>query len=256
VVVAPLTGDDPYADASLYDLEYGDHTEDVAFYVERARAARGPVVELGCGTGRLTIPLARAGVTVVGVDASDTMLDRLRTKLAAEPQEVRRRITLRCDTWDHFRPAGPVGLVVWPFNALHHSVSAAAFTDTLRTIRTWSAPGTNLVLDAYLPDRTLYDRDPETRYEPRTFHDPATGEELDSWEQGWWDEAALTHHVVYVYRSASGTERRTHLALRMIELPELRASIAAAGWTIASEASDFVGTRLNARSLKWVATLV
>ena len=61
--------------ARLYDPWSASVTEDVEFYVEEARASGGPVVELACGTGRISVPVAKAGVPVIGVDASAGMLE-------------------------------------------------------------------------------------------------------------------------------------------------------------------------------------
>ena len=60
--------------AAIYDPWSRSVTEDVAFYVDHALAAGGPVVELAVGTGRIAIQIARAGVTVIGVDSSPGML--------------------------------------------------------------------------------------------------------------------------------------------------------------------------------------
>src|SRR5712664_738567 len=58
--------------------------QDVGFYVEEAKRARGTVLEVGCGTGRILLPIARAGCSIVGVDSSRQMLERCRAKLAGE----------------------------------------------------------------------------------------------------------------------------------------------------------------------------
>ena len=79
-----------FYDSTLVYLE----RKDVEFYVAEARAAGGPVLELGCGTGRVLLPAARAGVEITGLDASANMLERCRAKLAAEPEAVRGRATL------------------------------------------------------------------------------------------------------------------------------------------------------------------
>jgi SAM-dependent methyltransferase len=249
-----VSANDPYADGALYDLEYADMTEDVDFYVQRASEAEGPVVELGCGTGRLTIPIARAGIRVTGVEASPAMLARLRAKLGREEPAVQDRITLRAESWETFRPDEPADVVLWPFNALHHCRDEAALRDVLAHVRSYVRPEGRLALDAYLPDPVLYGRDPDRRYEPRTFVDPATGESLESWEQGWWDEREHVHNVLYVYRSRLG-ERRTHLRLRMFEVERLRAIVGEAGWRIVTEASDFAGAPVGRDALKWVAML-
>src|SRR5208282_1492497 len=68
--------------------------KDVEFYVAEAQASGGPVLELGCGTGRVLLPTARAGLEITGLDASVNMLERCRARLAAEPEEVRRRAAL------------------------------------------------------------------------------------------------------------------------------------------------------------------
>ena len=68
------TENDPYFLPHLYDMEYEGHHEDVLHYVRLAALQRGRVLELGCGTGRLTLPIARSGQEVVGVDYAQEML--------------------------------------------------------------------------------------------------------------------------------------------------------------------------------------
>lgn len=254
---------DPYDDADLYDLEYENHTEDIAFYVDRARQAASlarpgspSVLELGCGTGRLTLPVARAGATVTGVDRSSAMIEALRRKLALEPDDVRSRVALVEDSYPSDVVQGAFHVVLWPFNALHHCPDEDALCRTLSWARDRLLPGAKLYLDAYLPDPELYGRDPERRYEPCTFVDPRTRESIESWEQGFWEEEARTHHVLYTYRWASGRERKVHLKLRMFSLDELRGALRRTNLTLLRESEDFRGTTLNARSLKWVAAAV
>jgi SAM-dependent methyltransferase len=66
---------------------------DVEFYLQLARAAKGPALELGCGTGRIVLPLARAGVQATGLDLSQAMLDIAAGRLAKEDAEVIGRVT-------------------------------------------------------------------------------------------------------------------------------------------------------------------
>src|SRR5690606_17966234 len=85
-----------YLDAALYDYEYRRRRADVAFYRElavRRLGERGRILELGAGSGRVTIPLARAGYEVVAVDASKPMLARLRERVARLPTRIANRIT-------------------------------------------------------------------------------------------------------------------------------------------------------------------
>ena len=81
--------------ADLYDHVglYRDRP-DVAFFVEAATAAGSPVLEVGCGTGRVLIPTARAGIDIVGLDLSPHMLAVCRQRLQTESEAVRARVRL------------------------------------------------------------------------------------------------------------------------------------------------------------------
>jgi ubiquinone/menaquinone biosynthesis C-methylase UbiE len=70
----------PYSDGRLYDLLNAEIVEDIPFYTDEARSASGPVLELSCGTGRLTIPIAKSGVEIVRLDVTASMLAHAREK--------------------------------------------------------------------------------------------------------------------------------------------------------------------------------
>jgi SAM-dependent methyltransferase len=78
----------------VYDLQFAPDYPDVALWVDLCREWGGPVLEIGCGTGRVTIPLARAGLDVVGIDLAEPMLAAARQRVADEPMLVRKRIRL------------------------------------------------------------------------------------------------------------------------------------------------------------------
>ena len=83
-----------------FTAEFYDHVApyreraDVAFFVEMAQAAGGPVLEIGCGTGRVLIPTARAGIEIVGLDLSPSMPAVCRSNLAQESAETQARVRL------------------------------------------------------------------------------------------------------------------------------------------------------------------
>ena len=80
--------------APFYDWENARTLgrRDVPFWRTLALQSDGPVLELGCGTGRISIPLARAGVSVVGIDRSDAMLARARQRIRRGRADVERAI--------------------------------------------------------------------------------------------------------------------------------------------------------------------
>ncbi|HLW78996.1 MAG TPA: class I SAM-dependent methyltransferase [Terriglobia bacterium] len=145
---------DPYAFvAKFYDRvpPYHDR-QDVAFFVDRAREAGGPVLEIGCGTGRVLIPTARASVEIVGLDASPAMLARCREKLSRETGEVRSHATLAEADMRRFElePAR-FALVTIPFRPFQHLLTVDDQLACLARIRHHLAPGGRLVLDVFNP---------------------------------------------------------------------------------------------------------
>src|SRR3954465_6897004 len=85
---------DPFDDAELYDWEYRRRGDEVRFYRPLADERGGPVLDLGCGTGRLMLPLLRDGHVVVGVDRARPMLTRAAAGLARPRAELRGRALL------------------------------------------------------------------------------------------------------------------------------------------------------------------
>ena len=108
--------------AKFYDL-FGSK-DDLEFYKELALRSGGNALELGVGTARVAIPLARAGVMVVGIDNSEHMLEVARKKLAKEPESVRDRVTLkRCDV-RNFELEQAFHLIYIPASTFDHCVTA------------------------------------------------------------------------------------------------------------------------------------
>ena len=120
---------------------------DVGFYVELALRSGGPVLELGCGTGAVLLPIARAGVDVVGVDAASPMLDSCRAKLVLEPQRVRRHVELVRADMRRFGLNRPFTLVIVPFGGFMHLLTRDDQVACLRTVIQHLTSGGWLALD-------------------------------------------------------------------------------------------------------------
>jgi SAM-dependent methyltransferase len=146
---------------------------DVAFYKEEARRANGPVLEIGCGTGRILLPTARAGVNITGLDVSRAMLDRCREKLAAEPAAVRQRVTLHEDDARDFSIGRTFALITAPFRAFQHSITIDDQLAFLGTVAKHLAPGGRFVFDVFNVNfgALLKDRSAEAEDSPETTMD-------------------------------------------------------------------------------------
>ena len=138
--------------AEVYDhvVPYSERS-DVSFFIEAARAADGPVLEVGCGTGRVLIPTARAGFEIVGLDLSDDMLAVCRKYLAEEPPDVQTRVKLIKGDMRAFSLGRKFRLATIPFRPFQHLLTVEDQIDCLRAIHRHLEPGGKLILDLFNP---------------------------------------------------------------------------------------------------------
>ncbi|HUT74817.1 MAG TPA: class I SAM-dependent methyltransferase [Armatimonadota bacterium] len=137
--------------ARFYDWTYEGRVEDIPFYIN---AARAPILELACGTGRITIPLARAGFQVVGLDISAEMLEIAKEKLSREPSEVRARIRLLEADMSAFILEEPTALVLIPQASFFHLHTRPKQAGCLSCIHQHLLPGGSLIVDL-IPARMM-----------------------------------------------------------------------------------------------------
>ncbi len=210
----------PYdAIARLYDPWSRSVTEDVPFYVEEAeRHAEpdgGPIVELGVGTGRIAVPIAQAGFRVIGVDASEQMLQVCReTAARAGVEEL---LDLRLGDLRDPPVSERVSLALCPFRAFLHLVDDGERLQGLEAARELLVPGGRLVFDVFTPGRADID-ETHARWIER---EPGIFERAD------WDEQSrsLTLRV-------RGPEGETTLTLAWISPPEWAELIRLAGFEL------------------------
>jgi SAM-dependent methyltransferase len=131
-----------------YDAWCRSVLEDIPFYVDLAVQSEGPVLELGVGSGRVAVPTALAGLTVVGVDTSPAMLELARRR--AEPHAVDLRL-VEADMRS-LPDLGRFGLVTIPFRALLHLSSDAERRAVLAAARERLRPEGVLAFDVFHPD--------------------------------------------------------------------------------------------------------
>ena len=137
----------PFDDGELYDVIFGGLDFDRDFYVERARRARGPVLEVACGTGRILLPCLEQGVDIDGLDLYPAMLSRLKKKAAG--LGLRPRL-YRADMRNFTIPRR-YALVFIAFNGFVHSLTTEDQLRTLQTCRKHLRPKGELVLTTFFP---------------------------------------------------------------------------------------------------------
>jgi SAM-dependent methyltransferase len=231
--------------AEIYDDDMGRNVgdDDVAFYVERCARAGGPVLELGCGTGRITLPLVRAGVTVTGLDLSAPMLERLAAKAdAALTPAERARLDWRCADMARADLGRRFARVICPYSAFTYLVEPERRARALDGVRRHLAPGGRFVLDVFVPDRRI-EALPEDHVHLDYRRALADGTVLERTKAIRRAEPGV--NVIarrYTVRDPSGAVRRrieTVDRIRLYEPDELRRVLEAHGFTIVEALPDF-----------------
>ncbi|GAB7020555.1 class I SAM-dependent methyltransferase [Halostagnicola bangensis] len=141
---------DEYFDetAAFYDAVYDESVDgDLEFYRDLAREADGPVLEVGCGTGRIYLELLRDGVDADGIDISSGMLEILRENAAEDELEP----TVREVDVTAFEADREYALVIVPFRTFLHVIEIDDQLEALERIHDALAPGGRLVLNAFVP---------------------------------------------------------------------------------------------------------
>ena len=189
--------------AHIYDPWSRSVTEDVEFYVDHALASGGPVVELAVGTGRIAIPIAAAGVRVIGVDASPEMLEVARRSAASAG--VSDLVDLRVGDLREPPVAERVPLVVCPFRSLLHMETEDEKLRALRAAESLLEPGARFVFDVFAPSREDIEETNERWLE----------RERGIWERADWDEATRTLSL-----SVRSGDVTTSFGLHWLSAPE------------------------------------
>lgn len=229
----------------LYDHVNGyNERTDIAFYVEETQRHDGPILELACGTGRVLIPIARAGQQVVGGDRSEQMLERCRIKVAAEPPDVRERVTLVAADMCNIDLAERFAAVIMPFRPFQHLVSVGEQLACLDGVRRHLATGGRLIFDVFNPDlRRIaapsmdeFDDVPETTLpDGSRFH--RTGRLAQVHRTLQVNDVEL---IYYITPPGGATQRRVHaFKMRWFLRYELEHLLARAGFEITALYGDF-----------------
>ena len=136
-----------YYDASL---ALGSE-EEIAWYLNKARTFGGLVLDLACGTGRLTLLLAREGFAVTGLDQSEGMLHHFEKKLGTEPPEIRQRVQIHQQTMTDFSLDTTFNTILCS-DAFFHNVTVEDEMACLRRVAQHLAPAGRFVFN--LPNPT------------------------------------------------------------------------------------------------------
>jgi SAM-dependent methyltransferase len=241
----PLYRDGRDYDALIRVLPFND----VPFYTQEAKRAGGPVLEIGCGTGRLTIPIAQSGVDITGLDKAASMLNHARTKAAAAGAHVT-WIEADCRS---FALGRKFALIFMPFNTMQHLHDHASLAALFGNVRKHLADGGRFTFDVFNPSIAILNRDSSRRYEERQYED-ADGRGTVTVEQtAVYDDAAQVNRIT-LYFSVPGEKdfRVESLHVRCFFPQELDLLVRANGFEVEDKFGNFDRTPFASGCMKQV----
>jgi SAM-dependent methyltransferase len=199
--------------ARFYDWENAEFTEDLPFWCDLARQRGGPVLELGCGSGRVLLHLAREGFETTGVDSSPEMIALARRRLAKQPALANRIQLLEAD-FRRLDLKRTFPLVIAPFNTFSHLTDPADAGAALGAIAAHLAPGGILALA--LPNPIpIYSALPEGLVLERTFHDGERDATVQQFSSLRVDRVAQLGHITWIYDAIDPAGKVTRTTVPM-----------------------------------------
>lgn len=249
----------PYdAWADIYDYVFSYVVDDIPFYVEEATRAGGAVLELGCGTGRVSIPIAQAGIDVVGIDSSSAMLTIAREK--SREADTPNLKLLRADMRD-FDITSKFDLAIIPFRGFLSLLSVDDEIRTLTNIRRHLAPGGKIIFDIFVPDLNMMVQEGDVPYHFRDVIDRETGKRLIIWNQASYDAFSQVMDIRTTIEQLDDSGRVSSkmyrdFALRYIFRWEMHHLLGLCGYDVLALYGDFERGQFDEGSTEmvWVAS--
>lgn len=240
--------DDLYLAAELYDaVHLGPHKGELEFYQRLAARLGSRVLELACGTGRLSVPLAAGGLALTGLDLSPTMLERARRKAA----EAGISANFVWGDMCQFNLGQQFDLIFIPINSICHLHTRAEIENCFRCVRQHLAPGGRFVVDVFNPSFSILSRDPNRWYEVGEYAD-TQGQPLKLVEQNRYDPATQINTITWRFERSAGQVVERTLTMRQYFPQELDALLAYNGFEIEHKFGKYGEKEFHAESTQQI----
>lgn len=249
--------EEPFADPELYDWEYRRRRHDVRFYLRladerRSDAGPRPILDLACGSGRLLIPLLRAGHAVVGFDLSRPMLDRAAWRLRHLSAPLRRQALLfQADLRGFATQPQRFSLAICAFHSIQHIFGRAALLSFFRRVRRTLAPDGWFAFDVLPLAPSWQDRAEDTRWGRTVFTHPVSRQRFVYTTNHTPDPRRRTLHTRFYYQpidangQPAGDEKVVRLCHRQLSISDIGSALRQTGFQELASFGGFDGRPLE-----------
>ncbi|WP_017813064.1 class I SAM-dependent DNA methyltransferase [Paenibacillus shenyangensis] len=237
-----------YDQPQLYDEENGSYTEDIAFLRQLAEQVQGPIIDLACGTGRATIPLARAGYPMIGIDIHQGMLDQAKAKSAVLLKNHHHSIQWLKQDCTSFQLDQRSDFIFTVGNSFQHFLTNEEQDGLLHSVNHHLNPGGWFVFNTRFPSAEEL-LQPETEEYWRSYTDTITGQQVDVYTISQYDPLEQIQHYQNIRRfretiDHSADERTTHIYLRYVYPQEMKRLLRSHGFEVVNCYEDWQKTPL------------
>ncbi len=225
-----------YRNPVYYDLQNKNFTEDIPFYLKQIEKFGQPVLELACGTGRITIPIAERGIEITGLDISEPMLSYAKTKAEEKGVDIE---WVKADC-RNFELSKKFNVILLPFNSICLLRDISSIESCLSRVKAHLKEDGRFIIDVFNPNLKLLTRDPSKRYPVFEFPDPGTGETVVVTENNIYDASTQINKVMWHYKIGNRAEEITEeLDMRIFYPQELKEILQCNGFEIESVSGDY-----------------
>jgi SAM-dependent methyltransferase len=235
-------------DAAFYDYYSLGVEGDVQFYVEEAGKAGPPILEIGCGTGRILLPIAESGVSIVGLDRAPAMLSLLRQKLAKYSPDTQSRVELIEGDMRNFSLGRRFKLVTIPYRAFLHLLTPKDQRQALLCIREHLADDGHLIFNIFDPSLEIIAAHlgplGSAPKKDSEFIHPDTGHRVIVWDTRQYDpeQQVLEQYFIFEELGEDGrvlAKTYSPLTLRYVYRYEMRYLLELCGYKVEALYGDF-----------------
>lgn len=238
-----------YRDGKIYDAMNDALISDAHFYLKEFANVQGSILELACGTGRITLQLAHQKKNITGLDLSVSMLEEARRKT----KSLNMNVHFHHADMTNFDLGKKFDVIFVAYNSVHHIQTSEKFESFLASVKKHLNSNGRLYFDIFNPSLAMLTRASDQRYEMDDYIDPVSGDHVFVTENNKYDPATQINHVTYYYSKEGHPDFHIHpLDMRCYFPQEIDTYLRLGGFKIINKYGGFDKSAFSGTSMKQI----